>query len=272
MWRQIYFQPKASKCIGCIFYNGVSMDLGCETVCEIIDVLDQDLCVFAENNKDKLEDMKKEMVFLSNVLSSSKLNTPGGHFRNNRKEVRTVIHLIVNTKIALINPNGQSMKLYGDFQVPPDIETEIDKVIKRFIRCTFAIVDYHCHVTRDNKNGIFFKLVPDDFDFKRLKDCAKSICGRKHCRQPAYLSCSRCKLVRYCSKDCQKNDWTDHRKSCEGHSINSRFFLKKCSAAICDSNECLQPANLFCSQCKRVRYCSKACQKREWKMHRLNCK
>ena len=41
------------------------------------------------------------------------------------------------------------------------------------------------------------------------------ICGfcQKECE---LLKCSRCKEVYYCDVVCQKADWKEHKKSCEG--------------------------------------------------------
>jgi len=35
------------------------------------------------------------------------------------------------------------------------------------------------------------------------------VCGKK-----ADNLCSRCKIKKYCSVDCQRSDWNDHKKSC----------------------------------------------------------
>ncbi|KZT23913.1 hypothetical protein NEOLEDRAFT_1068540 [Neolentinus lepideus HHB14362 ss-1] len=38
---------------------------------------------------------------------------------------------------------------------------------------------------------------------------------KKHCRNPGKLSCSKCKLVSYCSKACQTNHWSVHKRDCK---------------------------------------------------------
>ena len=35
-----------------------------------------------------------------------------------------------------------------------------------------------------------------------------------HCNQPASKKCATCKLIRYCSSECQKADWSSHKKLC----------------------------------------------------------
>ena len=34
------------------------------------------------------------------------------------------------------------------------------------------------------------------------------------CGKPATAQCSRCKAIHYCSRDCQKQHWPEHKKSC----------------------------------------------------------
>ena len=34
---------------------------------------------------------------------------------------------------------------------------------------------------------------------------------------------------------------------------------------------CLNPSRLKCSRCLTIQYCSKECQKKDWKVHRNNC-
>ena len=58
------------------------------------------------------------------------------------------------------------------------------------------------------------KTVSDTFDdivvtLKKMNKC-------EICNKNAPLLCGKCKSVSYCSKECQKKDWTDHKKICGG--------------------------------------------------------
>lgn len=45
------------------------------------------------------------------------------------------------------------------------------------------------------------------------------------CSQAASLTCGKCKKVRYCSKECQKKDWTAHRNTCSIVDTSRVFFF-----------------------------------------------
>ena len=42
-----------------------------------------------------------------------------------------------------------------------------------------------------------------------------AICCQKDCHNDGDLRCSRCKKVNYCSKECQRSDWKQHKKQCK---------------------------------------------------------
>lgn len=45
-----------------------------------------------------------------------------------------------------------------------------------------------------------------------LRDCG--LCNSTEKKRGDYQSCSRCKVVQYCSKECQKKDWKLHKRVC----------------------------------------------------------
>ena len=48
----------------------------------------------------------------------------------------------------------------------------------------------------------------------------ETTCG--NCSQPSKTKCSRCKLIYYCGVDCQKKDWTSHKKFCKSNAVNKK--------------------------------------------------
>ncbi|THH20849.1 hypothetical protein EW146_g601 [Bondarzewia mesenterica] len=59
---------------------------------------------------------------------------------------------------------------------------------------------------------------------------ARSPCVSGGCGKPGIYTCSQCKLVKYCSKTCQQNDWQTHKKSCQdpynSESWNPQWVVK----------------------------------------------
>ena len=45
---------------------------------------------------------------------------------------------------------------------------------------------------------------------------AEKICSIPGCKKPVTSRCSSCKTAHYCGGDCQKADWPEHKKICEG--------------------------------------------------------
>ena len=104
-----------------------------------------------------------------------------------------------------------------------------------------------------------------------------SLCA--NCGANAIQACSGCKLVCYCSKECQKDDWKKcHKFFCTKQGIED---VPKASAEQEATNqkkttnsgekECancrVQGNNLkisMCSRCQLTSYCSKSCQLQHW--------
>jgi hypothetical protein len=56
-----------------------------------------------------------------------------------------------------------------------------------------------------------------ELEFEKV--CSNIKCKKKDCT----LKCSRCKCNYYCNKDCQKVDWSHHKKQCGRSSVNRRI-------------------------------------------------
>ncbi|XP_078601023.1 poly [ADP-ribose] polymerase tankyrase-2-like isoform X1 [Branchiostoma floridae x Branchiostoma japonicum] len=73
-------------------------------------------------------------------------------------------------------------------------------------------------------------VVDSDESIKMVQEAAKTRllrCCNPKCGKPGYRStgtlklCGRCKLTRYCSRDCQKQHWSVGHKKCCGHDAYS---------------------------------------------------
>jgi len=54
-----------------------------------------------------------------------------------------------------------------------------------------------------------------DIDRIGLKHCARPDCGKFESHPRHFSTCSRCKFAAYCSKECQKKHWPEHKKACK---------------------------------------------------------
>lgn len=71
-------------------------------------------------------------------------------------------------------------------------------------------------------------------------------CAAPGCEEPTSQRCSRCKSVRYCSRECQRRDWTvgDHKERC-GH-----FAQQQISAGGASGGSSVSVVSIFDSQVK----------------------
>src|SRR6266536_2388050 len=88
------------------------------------------------------------------------------------------------------------------------------------------------------------------------------------CQKLTKTRCSKCHQTYYCSEECQKIDWKEHKKSCKKPLVvktdDSLFTMDGCYV-------CQKPTNTRCSKCHQTYYCSKECQKIDWKEHKKSC-
>ena len=51
-------------------------------------------------------------------------------------------------------------------------------------------------------------------NYTRAKDEKAITCARNACDKNGTKTCTACKLVKYCSSECQRAHWATHRESC----------------------------------------------------------
>jgi hypothetical protein len=124
--------------------------------------------------------------------------------------------------------------------------------------------------------------------------------GRKHCvvcsaQCSKMKKCSACYTADYCSKECQNIHWPVHQASCKAfrpvvpckvswHESRVRACWAKRTDTpykaidnrtedpmICVSCGFSKHTMNFCQGCQVAYYCSKACQKKDWPVHKARC-
>jgi hypothetical protein len=107
---------------------------------------------------------------------------------------------------------------------------------------------------------------------------ACNFCNIRDCK----LQCSTCKMVKYCSRQCQKNDWKIHKQLCLPQKLNKLLNVLSLAPETKDlpmlflrtaCNSCKKKNVKFydCQRCKSVAYCCAECQAADWAEHKKAC-
>jgi len=89
--------------------------------------------------------------------------------------------------------------------------------------------------------------------------------------QEKMKKCSLCKLVYYCSRECQKKDWLKHKEYCKKYREAQKEIEKKSTCSGCKKNFPFLKLQK-CAGCKNARYCSEKCQIKDWRKHTKICR
>jgi len=119
-----------------------------------------------------------------------------------------------------------------------------------------------------------FKPAPPTFPTKC--DSCKKVCTSE---------CAICGEI-YCSRECMRKSWKDHNvlspaKVSEAFGARPAHDATSSSAShgapsdgllVCRAENCeASNPNKRCSACTQVGYCSKKCQKSDWRRHKKEC-
>jgi hypothetical protein len=122
----------------------------------------------------------------------------------------------------------------------------------------------------------------------------EGLCLHPGCVEDQNLkNCHRCQKAQYCCRQHQEDHWPLHKVDCkeekgtqpavksvtakadernESHTAKDKTETKKGKKNICAMCSALGDQMKLCAKCKQVRYCSAACQKAHWKVHKVDCK
>lgn len=97
------------------------------------------------------------------------------------------------------------------------------------------------------------------------------------CLKETVNKCPKCEQVFYCSRECQREDSTQHKIKCDqmssmpsGIDLNNNDYLSILpESKVCAV--CHQPGEKSCSKCHSIYYCSRQCQEQDWKIHKIIC-
>jgi len=121
---------------------------------------------------------------------------------------------------------------------------------------------------------------------RTVEKCSFYECEKVESYPKEFRFCGNCQLARYCSRECQVKHWqNDHKKMCQFSRFEKKKtnktqkkknkkkkLMKKCSYFDCGNMETAANKFLFCTICRKVCYCSRECQKEDWKHgHREKC-
>jgi hypothetical protein len=105
-----------------------------------------------------------------------------------------------------------------------------------------------------------------------------------------FSKCGACQAMYYCSVECQRVDWPKHKGECDQMKATAEMATKAAAAAAAAkaaaSHTPVVPCCLTClktsgdggaalskcSRCQEARYCSRACQIKDFPLHKKVCK
>eukprot|EP00058_Branchiostoma_floridae_P001101 XP_002586589.1 hypothetical protein BRAFLDRAFT_106184 [Branchiostoma floridae] len=134
--------------------------------------------------------------------------------------------------VDLLVQHGATVDIRDGFQDTPLMSAcyckQVDTV-RRLIELgarpdlTDGYIGQKLRIEDDNQDSVeeSVKLIQEARKSKLLR-CCNPKCGKPGYRKTGTLKlCGRCKLTRYCSRDCQKQHWSVGHKKCCGHDLCS---------------------------------------------------
>ena len=167
---------------------------------------------------------------------------------------------------------SQSLQQYFHYTLihPLYPNTQLDYVksaVKRFLilgsekigkKCqTFSLADAMHH-----ERGMV--STSTELQSQSHKECAN--CKKA---QPNLKKCGACGKIQYCSKECQRVHWKEHKSNCKQSSTAPTTTPTTTTPTSCA--QCKKQCVCIPCSCGSVFYCSAECQRLDWPLHKDKC-
>lgn len=146
-----------------------------------------------------------------------------------------------------------------------DVRTQHERLHATRFAVFFFDVTYGYPVSAASKRALYDARLKTEF-------CHKCF---KFCTDDWFKKCAQCKVVRYCSRACQKAHFKEHHTKCvetvtKSIALRSRGYVS-CNA--CGKVEVLSSSQHLdaCHRCFAVFYCSQRCQEADLDQHTNVC-
>ncbi|KAK4500793.1 hypothetical protein PRZ48_008985 [Zasmidium cellare] len=102
-----------------------------------------------------------------------------------------------------------------------DFDDKHRKEMDRFVEPRIFGTQWRLHcmlnaakATNQVEKNFWLSIEPPKPVYKKKEGCAK--CETKASEETKLMICAACKTTEYCSRECQKEDWKDHKQYCKG--------------------------------------------------------
>ena len=144
--------------------------------------------------------------------------------------------LIGNNRSINVSENIEYSNLGLPPLLPNNVNPQACKVTRKYLKRTGRNRTHIHKAMRDsNPQSFLHNIMKKSFEETHdevmdmldtyLTMCA--FCKKLPPKDEVFSKCSRCKNVSYCSRECQKRDWSEHKKICHDKSVKYPSFIDK---------------------------------------------
>lgn len=161
----------------------------------------------------------QKLTHYLHVLSTTKLIRGGVCLNQANEEIAKVLHILVGTELCFINDKyyimGDEQEQLQKYRDNP--ETVFPDVVRFKLDLFILMIQLTLwNLFDDEKTGVIF--IPSEKVDIVTQLCFSDDCpNNKRHEYPPLKACAACKVVMYCSPECQKRDWRHcHKRKCMG--------------------------------------------------------